>query len=94
VTLLTPSRCPTCNRLSDAATGINTEATPKPGDLAVCFHCGEYLVYGPNLEVKLPTEAELGSLPAETLRQMAILRRTIYAINPMAKQVYEGMVKG
>lgn len=32
--------CPTCRTELEAATGIDRDEPPSPGDITVCFYCG------------------------------------------------------
>ena len=46
------SKCPTCGYSFNDATMIGDEyAVPRPGDLSVCFKCGEALVFQPDLSL-------------------------------------------
>jgi len=38
-------KCPTCSKPADAATGIDHEKNPNPGDIAICFYCGSVNIY-------------------------------------------------
>lgn len=68
--------CPSCGREIDAATHAGRgEATPKVGDVSVCFYCAAVLEYGPGL-ILLPLDIE--TLPIELrakLRRMVALVR-------------------
>lgn len=46
--------CPTCGVLLNKATPVGHEQRPGPGDVTICFQCGEILLYGENLELKIP----------------------------------------
>jgi len=54
--------CPACNRKCDSATAIEGTATPVPGDISVCFNCGEWLEFSNDMAlIKMPekTRSEL-----------------------------------
>jgi hypothetical protein len=73
-TRLPPSRCPSCEKLLDAATSLEG-AKPRPGDWSVCIHCTSLIiftrsVYG--LVLRSPAKGEFEALePAfqDTLRR-------------------------
>jgi hypothetical protein len=57
-TILPDDRCPTCGYTLDAASPMpsNDREAPSPGDVALCFGCGEVLFF--DLQMKhqvLPT---------------------------------------
>lgn len=53
-----PNRCPTCEHVLEAATGITTDDAPKPGDVTLCIYCAAILVFTDDLRVRLPKEEE------------------------------------
>lgn len=44
---LPPQRCPLCDHRLDAASALDSDAAPTPGDLTVCISCASPLVFGP-----------------------------------------------
>jgi ribosomal protein S3 len=53
------SACPTCGAIADVATATyNPEAMPKPGDIGICLHCGNPMVFTDELRLRNPTKAE------------------------------------
>jgi hypothetical protein len=46
----------------DAASGIDTDEAPDPGDLSVCINCASPLVFGPDLKLRTMTAAEYAEL--------------------------------
>lgn len=54
-----PSHCPYCNATLDAATGINTEDKPSPGDLTVCVECQNICRFDENLQLRVATKEYL-----------------------------------
>ncbi len=54
-TILPDDRCPSCGHVLDAATSCkgNTREAPSPGDVALCFACGEVLYFDEQLHNKL-----------------------------------------
>ncbi len=64
---LSPSTCPTCGAILDAATGvkdmaIDDSAVPSPGDATVCIRCGGLAIFDKRLSLRRPTSAERRSL--------------------------------
>lgn len=53
------SSCPSCAALLDAATGVGHEGGPKPGDLSICFNCGELNLFDESLQVRTADAMEL-----------------------------------
>jgi|tagenome__1003787_1003787.scaffolds.fasta_scaffold18642917_1 hypothetical protein len=52
-------RCTNCGELSNAAASVNTDEWPSPGHFAICFECGHLMVYGDELTLREPTDAEV-----------------------------------
>lgn len=58
-TNLPESQCPTCGyKVGAASVGAdvcesNNPRHPQPGDLSICFKCGELLVFGRDLRLSL-----------------------------------------
>src|SRR5258707_1048262 len=46
------SDCPSCRKPLDAATGINGDVRPAPGDVTVCLYCGHIMVFADDLTVR------------------------------------------
>lgn len=42
---LIPHQCPCCESTLDAATSVNCNASPRPGDVTVCFYCAAPLEF-------------------------------------------------
>ncbi len=58
--------CPTCGKLLDACTSAEGDSSPSPGDLSVCWYCGEILVFGKGMKQRKPTTAELIDMQRST----------------------------
>jgi hypothetical protein len=55
---LTP--CPYCLKGIDAATPVDDDAAvPGPGDVTLCFECGEWCVFAEGMTLRKPTDEEL-----------------------------------
>lgn len=63
-------RCPVCGATLNAASGIEHEETPRPGDATVCVHCAAILLFDDDLRLRKPTKAE---------RPRLIMDRTLLA---------------
>ena len=67
---LAQARCPTCGKLTDAATSIPPGRQPQPGDLSVCLYCAALLTFESaedgTLVCRAFTDAEVESLDPET----------------------------
>lgn len=51
------AKCPTCGKALDAQTRADgAQAAPSPGDVSICFYCGELLEFGDRDLVKLTDE--------------------------------------
>lgn len=60
------SRCPHCGYLTDTVSTIAGRVPrPCPGDLSVCFGCGEALQFDRRLRLTTITAAELAALHPE-----------------------------
>ena len=54
-----PHACPHCGKQQDAVTDAYGEASPKPGDLGVCFTCGGLMIFvDDDRIVRAPTDEE------------------------------------
>jgi hypothetical protein len=51
--------CPNCGKELDAATGIDPNARPKPGDFSVCLGCGHLMAFGNDLRLRPLTAVEV-----------------------------------
>jgi hypothetical protein len=57
------STCPVCGYQMDAATCPgNDEARPGPGDVGLCFKCGEVMTFQEDKTLRLATLTDLGTL--------------------------------
>jgi hypothetical protein len=60
-----PSPCPFCGKVNDRASSVGGEIAPESGDYGVCFGCASVVVYGDDLKLRAPTEAELAEAQAD-----------------------------
>lgn len=71
------TNCPACETKLDACTGVNHDDTPKEGDVTLCIGCGSFLAFGPELQLRILTDAEIGELDDDTRITMQRARRAI-----------------
>jgi hypothetical protein len=46
------SRCPSCGKLCDAATAVEKDNKPSPGDFSVCLDCGHVMIFDHDLRLR------------------------------------------
>lgn len=69
------SCCPACRRKMDRATAVDgSGAMPVPGDVTVCFGCGEALTFGEGLELQL---VDWSALDASTTTALLHAQETV-----------------
>lgn len=72
--------CPWCDEANDAAIALSdAKATPKAGDIALCFNCARPAVYQEIGKPRKPTEAEWAVLNADPAITQS--RKTIFMNN-------------
>ena len=63
--------CPGCGKKLDAATEIpQGQRQPKPGDILICFKCGDVLVFGKDLKLQVAQLNDLLGLSASQHRMI------------------------
>lgn len=55
---LKPSLCISCGKTLDAASCLEDGSRPKPGDITVCFYCGQVMAFDNDLGLRHLTEPE------------------------------------
>jgi hypothetical protein len=76
----TPTLCPTCGHKLDAATGLDHDHKPSPGDLSVCIQCGEILEFDEEIKLILISEGTIEKLDLETMEDLVRTRDAIKAL--------------
>jgi len=69
--------CPACGYTLDAATGVQGNEIPGPGDISICINCASVLEFGPTLKLKLFSELELKKLSKEELDDISFAQSFI-----------------
>ena len=74
-----PTPCLGCGKLLDAATGLNHDNNPCPGDVSICFSCGHIQVYADDLSFRELNDEEMVDIAGDkrivefqTIRAMAM----------------------
>jgi hypothetical protein len=77
-----PCFCPVCFSLVEAATNASnkTNASPKPGDLSICWECGSPLMYDSLMMLYPPLESELNAYGARDPETFEFLVRLQQAV--------------
>jgi hypothetical protein len=59
------SHCLNCGYKLDAATGVNHDDRPRPGNLLICFRCGAVMKFDDGLKPRAMTEKEQAEIHAD-----------------------------
>lgn len=60
--------CPHCGRVHNAHDGLTADATPKTGDVSICWRCRHFGIYESTplgLTIRIPTDAEQAELDTD-----------------------------
>lgn len=76
--LLPASHCPDCGAILDAATSIEKDQRPAPGDVTVCFKCTSFLQFDDNMQLKTLPSSELRELPSDIRNILFKARKAIH----------------
>lgn len=63
-------RCPECKVQLGAATAMQHDARPKPGDLSVCIVCAATLRFDEAMGVRALSLTELAALPIGVIEEL------------------------
>jgi hypothetical protein len=73
--------CPHCNNPVDVATSYeDTTSIPVPGDVSVCYHCTEFLIYESDMALGLLSRDEFYNLDEETQKILVGARQAIQQV--------------
>jgi len=75
------SDCPACGYHIDAATCVEGNYQPSPGDPTVCVACGAVLVFTEARTLRATTAAEVATFPAETRRLLTKVQQAVGRMN-------------
>ena len=67
------AKCPLCGHTLDAASGVNTDASPDPGDYSVCIGCASPLTYRDDLTLRALTAPEIAAMHPQNRREVEAL---------------------
>lgn len=65
------TKCPHCGRVNELHSGPEPGSIPKPGDVSLCWECGEVAFYTKDGGLRSPTLAEWKDLLADPEIQSA-----------------------
>lgn len=75
-------RCPSCDGIVDAHTPSDpkdSDAVPGPGDLSICFECGEVLAFNDDMSLRLGTEEERFAIDPKLIQAIKMGRKMVNA---------------
>ena len=75
-------KCISCGKTLNAASAVDADGRPSPGDISVCVYCGKIMIYGKDMALRELTEIE----KMEILRDMEMFDR-IEAMQQAAKRL-------
>lgn len=74
-------KCPKCGIYLDGASDSHgVGATPKPGDISICYYCGTFLVFNlvdEKLSLRKLTDEEFDALPEESRAELLRMKKLI-----------------
>ena len=83
-------KCTACGAPLDVATSFSQPEPPVPGDATICIMCEHLMVFGDDMKLRDPTEAEYEKLAGNA--QIAEIRRARKKVLP-SKQMAEDLKK-
>lgn len=63
----TKGKCPVCSEILDGATNVTDDTSPQKGDVSICVYCGSVLVFNEDQTLRIATDEELKSMPADRM---------------------------
>lgn len=69
--------CPSCDGILDTCTSTDGEEVPSPGDVTLCFYCGEVLQFTDDMSTQILPDVVIDSFDEE---QKTYIRRLQNAI--------------
>jgi len=80
------SFCPLCGHKLDAASGMDTDDRPSPGDAGVCIQCATPLIYQDDLTMRAMTQAEINNLDPGCRRELEIAMLVVRSLDRRKKR--------
>jgi transcription initiation factor IIE alpha subunit len=80
------SLCPYCGHAMDAATDVEADARPSPGDIGVCIECGGVLAYTDDLTLRAASQEEIETLDPKTRELLARMQAAQRMRRPRARK--------
>ena len=78
--------CPNCmSRIDSATSAFGDKARPGPGDLSVCFYCGQPMMFKDDMRLRLLTEQEYLDLDMETREKLLLAGIASVRVSPKAQ---------
>lgn len=77
----------------DAATDIDGEATPTPGDYSLCINCATVLVFDDRLHLAVPTHQQMQEATAEVWRAQQAVKQ-VAKVEPRYQRLPCGCIHG
>jgi len=69
--------CPCCSRDINAASSIDGDHRPEPGDVSICGYCGAILEFNTDLSLKVASTDTLREVPDEALTHLLRIQKLI-----------------
>ncbi len=70
--------CPVCQKICNTATPPDdSKIIPKPGDLSICFSCGAYLQFAPDMALQELTPEVWNRLDFNVKVQLNTIHRAV-----------------
>ena len=67
--------CPYCGHLIDAHS--TKDGTPSPGDISICFYCGEVMIFSKYLSLIKCTDKDYFDMDSDTLQEIKRIQKEI-----------------
>lgn len=82
------SPCPKCNYRLDAATLVRPgTALPKPGDFTICLRCGEVLIFGDELALRVAMANDVRAAGPEVMAEIRRVSRAVRRLDPLGRRL-------
>ena len=85
-TLLPRHGCPVCLRAVDAASDVEGNARPNPGDMTICAYCASLLEFDHEMRPQFVSDSTLAAMDTETYRKIDVIRDAIRCLHTKKKE--------